>query len=72
MSDLPCTSSSISDLSSRAEEGAPAAKRQRRDWKLIDSQRSFKEEWREEFLSSHTLLTITNVFASSAGRSLLS
>ena len=49
MSDLPCTSSSTSDLSSGAEEGAPAIKRQRRDWKLIDSQRSFKEEWRKEF-----------------------
>ena len=50
MSDLPsCTSSSTSDLSSGAEEGAPAAKRQRRDWKLIDSERSFKEEWRKEF-----------------------
>ena len=52
MSDEPSTSSSFSGLSSGAEDGAPAAKRQRtlsRDWKLIDSQRSFKEEWRKQF-----------------------
>ena len=44
MSDEPSTSSSFSGLSSGLEDGAPAAKRQRtlsRDWKLIDSQRSF-------------------------------
>ena len=52
MSDLPSTSSSSSGLSSGTEEGIPATKRQRtlgRDWKLIDSQRSFKEEWCKQF-----------------------
>ena len=55
MSDLPSTSSSSlgHGLSSGVEEGVPGAKRQRtlgKNWKLIDSQRSFKEEWRKQFL----------------------
>ena len=45
MSESASTSGSL-------DECTPAAKRQRtlaRDWKVIDSQRSFKEEWRKQF-----------------------
>ena len=46
MSESASTSGSL-------DECTPAAKRQRtlaRDWKVIDSQGSFKEEWRKQFL----------------------